>query len=202
MRSTRAAVRSRVKARRGPRAAPAARTVPGAARRRVALSAAGLRPRRRSLAWRRVVAEPGGPAEAERAGDQDLVAADGDVGADLEVGPAQLILDLFVALLGPVPDPVGPHDLLKARGGCGLPASRGLPGRGRLVARDQVALSGRMPGLAVATTRRANPSPPRSAPRPFSRRGDHTQGEKGLTAYPGFDFRRYAAASTQARRMR
>ena len=36
--------------------------------------------------------EPGVPAEAERAVDQHLVPADGDVGADLEVGPAQLVL--------------------------------------------------------------------------------------------------------------
>jgi hypothetical protein len=43
--------------------------------------------------------EPGVPAEAERAVDQHLVAADGDVGADLEVGPAELVLDLLVALL-------------------------------------------------------------------------------------------------------
>ena len=42
---------------------------------------------------------PGGPAEAERAADQDLVAADRDVGADLEIGPAQLVLDLRIALL-------------------------------------------------------------------------------------------------------
>jgi hypothetical protein len=41
---------------------------------------------------RRGIGEPGGPAEAEGAVDQGLVAADGDVGADLEVGPAQLVL--------------------------------------------------------------------------------------------------------------
>jgi hypothetical protein len=41
---------------------------------------------------RRVISEPGGPAEAERAVDQRLVPADRDIGADLEVGPAQLIL--------------------------------------------------------------------------------------------------------------
>src|SRR6266566_4413014 len=67
------------------------------------LSASGLRPRRLSVAGCGVVAEPGGPAEAERAVDQHLVPADGDVGADLEVGPAQLVLDLLVALPGPVP---------------------------------------------------------------------------------------------------
>ncbi|WP_406733101.1 transposase [Streptomyces sp. NBC_01794] len=31
------------------------------------------------------------------------------VGADLEVGPAEFVLDLFVALLDPVPDAVDPH---------------------------------------------------------------------------------------------
>src|SRR5277367_1096407 len=60
--------------------------------------------------------EPGVPAEAESAVDQGLVAADGDVGADLEVGPAQLVLDLLVALLDPVADPVDPHDLGQAGG--------------------------------------------------------------------------------------
>jgi len=45
------------------------------------------------------MSEPGVPAEAERAVDQDLVAADRDIGADLEIGPAQLVLDLFVTLL-------------------------------------------------------------------------------------------------------
>ena len=55
--------------------------------------------------------EPGVPAEAERAVDQGLVAADRGVGADLEVGPAQLVLDLLVALLDPVPDAVDPGDL-------------------------------------------------------------------------------------------
>ena len=38
-----------------------------------------------------MVFEPGVPAEAERAVDQGLVAADRGVGADLEVGPAQLV---------------------------------------------------------------------------------------------------------------
>jgi hypothetical protein len=35
---------------------------------------------------RRVLGEPGGPAEAERAGDQHLVAADRDIGAAREPG--------------------------------------------------------------------------------------------------------------------
>ena len=71
------------------------------------LSAAGFRPRNRSIRLRRVIGEPGGPAEAERAVDQGLVAADRDIGADLEVGPAQLVLDLLIALLdGPLLIPV------------------------------------------------------------------------------------------------
>jgi hypothetical protein len=63
----------------------------------------------------------GGPASdvsqqnEKGAVDQGLVAADGDVGADLEVGPAQFVLDLLAALPGPVPDPVDPHDLGQAR---------------------------------------------------------------------------------------
>jgi hypothetical protein len=43
--------------------------------------------------------EPGGPVEAERAVDQHLVPADGEVGPDLEVSPAELVLDLLVTLL-------------------------------------------------------------------------------------------------------
>jgi hypothetical protein len=62
------------------------------------LSAAGFRLRCRAVAWR-VISEPGVPAEAERAVDEHLVAADREVGADLEVGPAELVLDLLVALL-------------------------------------------------------------------------------------------------------
>ena len=52
------------------------------------LSAAGFRLRCRIVVLRRVIGEPGGPAEAERAVDQDLVAAYRDVGADLEISPA------------------------------------------------------------------------------------------------------------------
>jgi hypothetical protein len=47
------------------------------------------------------VGDPGLPAEAECAADQGVVAADGGVRADLEVGPAQFVFDLFVALLDP-----------------------------------------------------------------------------------------------------
>src|SRR5690349_25027263 len=80
------------------------------------LSAAGSWPRCRRLVRGGMVVEPGGPAEAEGAVDQGLVAADGGVGADLEVGPAQLVFDLLVALLDPVPDPVAPGDLGQAGG--------------------------------------------------------------------------------------
>jgi len=79
------------------------------------LSAAGFRPRPGSSGRCGVVGEPGGPAEAERAVDQHLVAADRDIGADLEVGPAQLVLDLLAALLNPVPDAVDPGDLGQVR---------------------------------------------------------------------------------------
>jgi hypothetical protein len=63
-----------------------------------------------------VIVEPGSPAEAERAVDQSLVAADRDIGADLEVGPAQLVFDLLVALLDPVAGRVEAHDLGQAGG--------------------------------------------------------------------------------------
>src|SRR5207302_7552797 len=89
------------------------------------LSAGGFRPRSRSVARGGAVAEPGGPAEAERAVDQGLVAADREIGADLEVGPAQLVFDLLVALLDPVPDAVDPGDLGQA--GCRVRAT-GLAG--------------------------------------------------------------------------
>ena len=123
------------------------------------LSAPGLR-RRGVVMLRRVLGEPGVPAEAERAVDQGLVPADRGVGADLEVSPAQLVLDLLVALLDPVPDAVDRVISARSAAGCGLPASRGPPGRGRLVARYQVALSGRAPGSAVTATRRVKPSGP------------------------------------------
>ena len=71
----------------------------GTAARGPPLSAAGLGPRCCSTVLRRAFGEPGGPAEAERAVDQHLVAPDRGVRADLEVGPAQLVLDLLVALL-------------------------------------------------------------------------------------------------------
>src|SRR5262249_38140482 len=55
--------------------------------------------------------EPLVPAEGESAVDQGLVAADGAVGADLEVGPAEFVLDLLVALLDPRPQAVEADDL-------------------------------------------------------------------------------------------
>jgi hypothetical protein len=129
------------------------------------LSAAGSWRWRCGGGWRRM-GGPGIPAEAEGAVDQDLVAADRDVRADLEVGPAQVVLDLLVALLDPVADRVDPGDLSQA--GRRVRAARlaGAAGAGRLVTRYQVALSGSVPGSAVATTRRRTPSgphPPSSA---------------------------------------
>ncbi len=109
----------------GPRGKPGAhraqRLRPGRRRRRDGdvrppLSAASLWPRYPTAVLWRVISEPGGPAEAERAVDQHLVPADRDIGADLEVGPAQLVLDLLVALLHPVPQAVDPHHLGQ---GCG-----------------------------------------------------------------------------------
>jgi hypothetical protein len=51
------------------------------------------------------------------------MAADRDVGPDLEVGPAQLVFDLFVALPGPVPDAVDPGYLGQV---CGRVGAGGL----------------------------------------------------------------------------
>ncbi len=99
------------------------------------LSAAGSGPRRRVL-LPGVISGPGSPAEAERAVDRRLVAADRDIGADLEVGPAQLVLNLLVALLDPVADAVDPGDLGQVRGGvraAGLARAAGAGRRQRLV---------------------------------------------------------------------
>ena len=57
------------------------------------------------------VGDYGLPAERERAAHEDVVAADRGGGADLEVGPAELVFDLLVALLDPVAQPVAAHDL-------------------------------------------------------------------------------------------
>src|SRR5205823_4878414 len=72
-------------------------------------------------------------AEAECAVDQGLVAADRGVGADLEVGPAELVFDLFVTLFDPVPDAVDAHDLGEVCGrvgafGLARPAGAGQAG--------------------------------------------------------------------------
>jgi len=114
-------------ARRAPRGSFAARMEAGPVR-RVAPCLRGRAPVAvpARLAWR-VTGGPGGPAEAGRAGDQGLVAADGDIGADLEAGPARLVLDLLVGLPGPVPDAVDPHDLGRA-GGRARAACLALPG--------------------------------------------------------------------------
>jgi hypothetical protein len=66
------------------------------------------------------------------------VAADRDVGADLEVGPAQLVLDLLVALLDPVADAIDPGDLGQAGGRVGA------FGRPRAAGAGQV--GGQVPG--------------------------------------------------------
>lgn len=57
----------------------------------------------------------GVPAAGERAGDQGLVAADGEVGADLELGPAEFVVDLLVALFDPVLQAVEPDELGRVR---------------------------------------------------------------------------------------
>ena len=77
-------------ARRARPGSPGASTAAGRRVRTPPLSAVGPWNRRLGDGWR--MGEPGGPAEAERAVNQDLVTADGDVRADLEVGPAQLVL--------------------------------------------------------------------------------------------------------------
>jgi hypothetical protein len=67
--------------------------------------------RRRGPAGLRHPSLAGVPAERERAAHQRPVPADRPVTADLEVGPAELVLDLLVALLDPVAQPVGGNDL-------------------------------------------------------------------------------------------
>jgi hypothetical protein len=87
---------------------------------------------------------------------QGLVAADGGIGADLEVGPAQFVLDLLVALLDPVADavdpvPFGNSSLLL---GAGLAFHHGLldpcPGD-RLSGVPGGSEAARVPGVAVAS---------------------------------------------------
>src|SRR5215510_127764 len=124
------------------------------------LSAAGSWPRCRRLLLRQVIGEPGIPAEAEGAVDQGLVAADRGVGADLEIGPAQLVFDLLVALLDPVPDPVDPGDLGQAGGRVIAVSFARAAGAGQ--AGDQVpgGLVRQGAGSAVTATRRRAPSGP------------------------------------------
>jgi hypothetical protein len=89
------------------------------------------------------------------------VPPDGPVASDLEVGPAELVLDLLVALLDPVAQPIGTDDLGKlgllgaAAGGASQVAQQ-IPG-GQL---------GRCSGSVVATTSRwcrFGPQPPSTA---------------------------------------
>ena len=98
--------------------------------------------------------EPLVPAEGEGAVDQGLVTVGGPLGADLEVGPAELVLDLFAALLDPWPQPVQPDDLgevgRRVRTGGGM---RGV-GMGQVGGQVPGGLRGRADGSVVATTRR------------------------------------------------
>ncbi len=104
--------------------------------------------------------EPRSPAEGKRAQDQGPVPADGAVAADLEVGPAQFVFDLLVALLHPVAQPVQAHHLSeiggrKRRLRCPWPAGSGqvrrqIPSgegwqRGRVGGRHHQARSRRPP---------------------------------------------------------
>jgi hypothetical protein len=119
----------------------------------------GLGVRRRWLGG--VLGEEGLPAERERTADQHPVAADRPVGADLEVAPAQLALDLLVALLDPVAQPIQPHHLGKV----GLLGAAG-GGAGQVGQQVSTAVPGSLAGSVVATTsrnRRSGPQPPRVA---------------------------------------
>jgi hypothetical protein len=60
------------------------------------------------------------------------VAADGGVGADLEVGPAEFVLDLLVALLDPVADAVDPRDLGQSGGRVRAVCLAGTAGPGQV----------------------------------------------------------------------
>jgi hypothetical protein len=109
-----------------------------------------------------VIGEPGLPAERERTPDQLPVAADRAVRAGLEVGPAQLVLDLLVALLDPVAQAVQAYHL----GQVGRRERRRRPPRaraGRLVIRYQVESFGNLAGSVVATTSRRRRSRPQPA---------------------------------------
>ena len=94
----------------------------------------------RRRGWRDRMGEPGVQRKLNAQLTRALVPADRGVRVDLEVSPAQFVLDLPVALPGPVPDPVDPRDLGQSRPGAGrLPGAGRRPG-GRLVTRYQVAL--------------------------------------------------------------
>ena len=100
--------------------------------------------------------EEGLLAERERATDQGPVAADGPVASDLEVGPAELALDLLVALLDSVAQPVQPHDA----GEVGL---LGAPGDGTWQVGQQI--PGAVPRQAGRVGRcHDQPQPPVWAP--------------------------------------
>ncbi len=113
MRPTSAAMRSRGK----PGADRPDRPGPGRRRDRRGgrppLSAARFRQRCRVVLWH-VISDPGGPAEAERVVDQYLVMTDRKIGVDLEISPAEFVLDLLVALLDPVADAEDPHTIARS----------------------------------------------------------------------------------------
>jgi hypothetical protein len=166
--------------------------------------------------------EPGVPAERERAVDQGLVAADRGSGAGLEASPSELVSDMLVALLDPVPDPVQPDHLGEV--GLFLELARVVvqaAGPGSLVARYQLPLSGKVCGSVVATTspvgrrwstrsrcaRRGTGAVPGSSRRgrracPRTRPGRRLSGVRRVswgTATPGYTARR-AAGSGHVRR--
>ncbi len=101
------------KARRGPPGSPGARTRRVRRGGRPPLSAARFRQRCRVVLWH-VISDPGGPAEAERVVDQYLVMTDRKIGVDLEISPAEFVLDLLVALLDPVADAEDPHTIARS----------------------------------------------------------------------------------------
>ena len=73
----------------------------------------------------------GPPAERKGAADQCPMAADGAIGVDLKVGPAQFLLDLLVALLHPLPQAAESYHLGQVGGGQVGMLGGGLRGDGR-----------------------------------------------------------------------
>lgn len=67
---------------------------------------------------------PGGTAELNARTNQDLVAANRDVGADPKLGPAELVLDTPIGLPDPVVEAVDLGDFGRDAAGWTLPASR------------------------------------------------------------------------------